>query len=158
VRNVRIKRARIVASGKISGESLLTKLVWAKVKKLDWQKQQLFSIWRETKELEYLPEGIPYKVSNTPCVKECGATFVYGLNKPFLLVSSYLTPAERINAARHELREWERLTHSDESAAQMFGVATEAHRVAASGENPRLRKSTHGKAEKFIRENPDALI
>ncbi|MDD5162791.1 MAG: hypothetical protein PHD95_01135 [Candidatus ainarchaeum sp.] len=114
---------------------ILTPLVLVKAKKLDPKKMSIFKIWAASKAVEWLPEGVPYKISSEKIVRNAGGLFVAGLNRPLILVADFLSPAERRNSARHELHEWEvhfaRFPHVDLS-----------HAHAVRRENPRLRRST----------------
>ncbi len=90
---------------KTPGE-LLTPLILKKAKRLDWKTKQIFEIWRKSERVEYLPENIPYKLSNEELVRKRGSTYVLDLNQPLILVSDLLSKAGRQDVARHELVEW----------------------------------------------------
>ncbi len=162
VRNIAIlihglKKVFAAQSKKTEHLDLLTKLVTAKLKKFvqdmytrDPQQYEHVRLWLAAPEVEYLPNGIPYKVIDNPTVHQIGGTFIDvfgdgGLNQPLILVSSILSPSERKSVAMHEFVEWSR-RRTYNSGNQ------EAHVEAFKRENPRLRDSVRKKAS-----NPRAI-
>jgi hypothetical protein len=114
---------------------MLTPLVLRKAKKLGLLMKKRFEEWVNSKQAEWLPEGVPYKISEN--VRAINGIFVFGLNQPLILVSDLLNAAERRNVARHELVEWGRALERDKVNPHAFAVRTE---------NPGLRKSALRKA------------
>ncbi|HLC93114.1 MAG TPA: hypothetical protein VJH23_05400 [archaeon] len=100
-------------------------------------------LWFMSERVEYLPEGVPYKISGHKEVVIRGGTFVGGLNQPLIVVSDRLTEVERKTVARHEYVEWQRFQGTDESAG---------HNTAKRMDNPRLRKAIRRKLD--VKRNP----
>lgn len=112
---------------------LLTATVLKKSKFLDEHNKRRFEIWKRNRKIEFLPERIPYKVSNVYAVRIRQATYVHGVDKPLILVSDLLSRTERQEAAKHELVEWTSRSRKSES---------EAHNDAVSKERPGTRTET----------------
>lgn len=102
----------------------------------------LFNLWCKTKRAGFLPEGIPYKITDNIAIRAINGSFILGLNQPLILVSDLLNAAERKNAARHELIEWQRIYKA--------GVIA-AHTAAKKAQNPRLRESGRRKLSAFVK-------
>ena len=127
-------------AGRKTPKSLLTKFVVRKAQHLDLRRKKLFDTWRNCRCVEYLPEGVPYKVTSNPEVRRYSGTFVRGLNQPLILVPAGLSRAERVNVARHEFHEWQRARPL--SSPGLKGNSDwAAHKAAQRGENPRLSRS-----------------
>lgn len=152
-----LKKVFAARSKKTDPLDLLTELVTAKLKRFakevynrDPLQYEHVRLWLASLEVEYLPNGIPYKVIDSPTIHQIGGTFVDvfgdgGLNQPLILVSSILSSSERKSVAMHEFVEWSRRrTYNSENQ--------DAHVEALKRENPRLRDSVRKKAS-----NPRAI-
>ena len=124
-------------------KQVLTRLVLRQVKGLTPWGKITFDIWRKTRRTEFLPEGIPYKVSDVALIREANGTFVVGLNKPLILVSDLLDRAERANTARHEHIEWQRRRRAEDATVPW---ERESHMDAKRLTNRRLTKTEIGRA------------
>jgi|SRR3989338_600363 len=127
-----VKRQRL-AVNKIKPKSLLTKLVIRRAKQLHPWQRFLFGLYIKTRRTEHLPDGIPYKV--VVDLSTSLGQFVYGLNRPLILVDAQLkTYKARQLVARHEYEEWKTslsvARHSKGSKASYGMQDSEAHRRA----------------------------
>ena len=112
--------------------------------------RKFIALWIRTKKVDFLPEGIPFKVTNDKWLCSRGSTVVLGrINKPIILVPSYLSAAERIDAARHELIEWQRAQRYY-SSSLLDPKLWAAHAAARIRQNPGLRASMELKRFRFL--------
>jgi len=173
VRRLKVRCPKVLALGRVSPESFLTKVVLAKSRRLDYDNKIRFTRWMESTVTEHLPEGVPYKISNHPLVRESGGMFVYGLNKPFLIVADYLSPTERQAVARHEFVEWMRLGSAEkghsvhllvqgatgkikaDELVRLLKINNYAHNDAVRQDNKKLRKSVFAKLKKYAEEDAE---
>ena len=116
--------------------TILTSLVLRQSKQLAKQEKKLFSVWCAEKRTEFLPEGIPYKVTSNPIIRSIAGWFPTKINRPVILVSDKLTRTESRNVARHEYLEWQTARASDINPH----YSKEAHLRAVRYENPRIRE------------------
>jgi len=112
----------------------LTPLVLRKARTFEGFRKVYFREWVECKQVEFLPDGTPYKVSSYDYSRILSGMIVEGLNKPLIFVSDLLGKAERQEVARHELNEWQRFRSKREHRQ-------EGHKHASRRENRRLSKS-----------------
>ena len=119
-------------------KTLLTRLVKRQAGSLSHFGKITYEIWRHEKRIEFLPGGIPYKVSSALQIRQAVGTFVQGVNKPLILVSDLLNEPERRNAAGHELIEWQRRRPAEDSKVS---DERDSHRDAVRMTNPRLARS-----------------
>ncbi|HLD72740.1 MAG TPA: hypothetical protein VJA23_04080 [Candidatus Nanoarchaeia archaeon] len=151
-----LKKLFAARSEKTDSLDLLTELVLAKFKKLAQEEYghthpqyDFVRLWLASNEIEYLPNGIPYKIVDDMAVHYWSGTFVldfgYGkLNQPLILVSSKLSPAERKSVAMHEFVEW--------SQCRANPYDTASHFEAIKKQNPTLFKSVAKKNEETRRD------
>ncbi|MAG22083.1 MAG: hypothetical protein CL943_02140 [Candidatus Diapherotrites archaeon] len=130
-------RKKIIIAPRIPPKRFLTRLVLRKIRSLPPLQRRLFDVWRRSTRVEYLPTGIPYKITSDPEVKRQVGKFVSGLNQPFILVTTGLSRVERYDVARHELAEWERTSGSQ---GYKFKGNWAAHQLAIKLGNPRTRQ------------------
>jgi hypothetical protein len=123
---------------------MLTPFVLRRARSLKPNTRLFFNLWVNCKKVEFLPNGIPYKVSGDHQIKTRGATFVPYFNRPLILVAKYLSPAERQDCAMHEFVEWK--NHFGE----IWRGQTPAHFFAVKNQNPRLRRNAIRKGERYI--------
>ena len=146
----RRKNTKIIIPNRLKPEDFLTKLVLARIRGFeDHDRKRIFELWSKSRDVKYLPEGVPFKISGHPLVESVNGTFVRGINRPFILVAKSLRADEARNVARHEYNEWLRYSDSDWQISSAEGKETHAHQQAVKRENPRLRKSASKKRSFF---------
>jgi hypothetical protein len=123
-------------------KKMLTPLVKRKSSQLSREGKFVFGLWMASRQVEFLPDGTPYKISGNGYLESSGASFANGLNKPFIVVSdSFTRRAERQNAAWHELIEWAHYKRGD-------GQTGPSHQLARKRINQRLINDWEKKKER----------
>lgn len=150
-----LKKSYIQSSPKISVDSLLTSAIWKKAKLLPKIDRLRFILYVLSDHVEYLPNGIPYKVIDHPTIQSNGGMYLHiespnGIrtplfNKPLILVSNLFPEAVRRNIAMHEYTEWARYGSKSDTRNRDIDIDVGereydlAHSAAIKTENPRLR-------------------
>ncbi len=96
-------RRNNILGKRTSPEELLTPLIMTKFRKFQ---NSYLKLYLKSNRVEYLPNGVPYKVVSDPYIKCVGGTHVQTYNQPLILVSDILNETQRRNVAMHEFEEW----------------------------------------------------
>jgi hypothetical protein len=128
---------------RIKKEDLITSQIKTLMKLSSGIQKILFQEYLMCDRIEYLPNGIPYVVVDSPLVADLQGTFISAyiagkynrLNRPLILVFSSSNEIHRKSIAMHEYIEWSRHNPSKDLASN------KAHLFAVRQENPRLRLS-----------------